>query len=72
MRQVVGCRDRPVRAGERLSERERRTLCELFASEPLIAEAWGLKERFRALYAAGDRVEAERRLELFLAAVSAQ
>jgi transposase len=62
-------RHRLLKARERLSERERRTLCELFAAEPVIAEAWGLKERFRAIYAAGDRVEAERRLELFLAAV---
>ncbi len=67
--ELFHARHRLLKARERLSERERRTLCELFAGEPLIAEAWGLKEAFRAIYAAGDRVEAERRLELFLAAV---
>jgi transposase len=39
-------------ARERLSEGQRRQLCELFAHEPLIAEAWGLKEAFRAIYRA--------------------
>jgi transposase len=38
-------------------------------TEPLIAEAWGLKEAFRAIYQTRDRDEAERRLELFFAAV---
>jgi transposase len=67
--ELFRARHRLLKVRERLSEREQRTLCELFAAEPLIAEAWGLKERFRAIYAASDRVEAERRLELFLAAV---
>lgn len=62
-------RHRLLRARERLSERERRKLCELFEREPLIAEAWGLKEAFRAIYSASHRAEAERRLERFLAAV---
>ena len=62
-------RHRLLRARERLSERERRKLCELFAREPLVAEAWGLKEAFRAIYRAGDRAEAEARLQRFLAAV---
>ncbi|KAA0265142.1 MAG: ISL3 family transposase [Acidobacteria bacterium] len=58
-----------LRARERLSERQRRRLCELFAADPLIAEAWGLKEALRAVYAAVDRAEAELRLDLFFAAV---
>lgn len=37
--------------------------------EPLIAEAWGLKEAFRSVYKAPDRQEAERRLDHFLGAV---
>jgi transposase len=63
-------RHRLLKARERLSERERRGLCELFEREPLIAEAWGLKEAFRAIYAAPDRAEAERRLDAFLEAVA--
>jgi transposase len=35
----------------------------------VVAEAWGLKEAFRAIYRAQGRVEAERRLERFLNAV---
>ncbi|MGH2961338.1 MAG: ISL3 family transposase [Solirubrobacterales bacterium] len=66
---IYHARHRLLRGRERLSERERRKLCELFEREPLIAEAWGLKEAFRAVYAASDRAEAERRLERFLAAV---
>jgi transposase len=63
--------DRPppaAKGGERVSESERR-LTELFEREPLIAEAWGLKESFRGISRAPDRVEAERRLEAFLGAV---
>jgi transposase len=56
-------------ARERLSERERRRLCELFATDPVIGEAWGLKEAFRAIYRGADRTDAEIRLEGFLAAV---
>jgi transposase len=67
--ELFHARHRLLKARERLSERERRSLCELFVAEPLLAEAWGLKEAFRAIYAATDRGEAERRLELFLAAV---
>jgi transposase len=66
--------DRPTvgwcEARERRSERERRRLAELFERDPIIAEAWGLKERFRDVYRADDRVEAQRRLEAFLAAVA--
>lgn len=63
-------RHRLLKARERLSERERRRLCELFEREPLIAEAWRLKESFRAIYRAEDRREAERRLDRFLASVT--
>ena len=59
-------RHRLLKASERLSERERRKLCELFGREPLLATAWGLKEGFRSIYRAPDRAEAERRLERFL------
>ena len=59
-------RHRLLKANERLTERERRRLIALFEREPLIAEAWGLKEAFRAIY---RRDEAERRLDHFLGAV---
>jgi len=62
-------RRRLLKGRERLSEQQRRSLCELFQREPLIAEAWGLKERFRAIYRSRDRAEAERRLRGFEAAV---
>jgi transposase len=62
-------RHRLLKARERLTGRERRRLSELFERDPMIAEAWGLKERFRDVYRASDRAEAEQRLELFLTAV---
>jgi transposase len=62
-------RHRLLKARERLTAHQRRQLCELFTHEPLIAEAWGLKEAFRSIYRAPDRDEAERRLDVFLAAV---
>jgi transposase len=62
-------RHRLLKARERLTERERRRLCALFEREPLIAEAWALKEAFRSIYRAEDRHEAEHRLDDFLAAV---
>jgi transposase len=65
---LFGARHRLLKGRERLSERERRLLCELVAREPLIGAAWGLKEAFRAIYRAPGRPEAERRLERFLAA----
>ena len=55
-----------LKGRERLSARERRRLCELFEREPLIAEAWGLKESFRAIYRAADRRQADEQLERFL------
>ena len=35
----------------------------------MLAEAWGLKERFRQIYAATSRAEAQQRLDAFLVAV---
>ena len=67
--ELYRARHRLLKASERLSERERRRLCELFEHEPLIAEAWGLKEAFRSIYKAPHCGEAERRLDRFLAAV---
>jgi transposase len=67
--ELLRSRHRLKRGAERLSERDRRKLCALFEHDPLIAEAWGLKEAFRSIYRAGDRAEAERRLDAFLAAV---
>jgi transposase len=67
--QLFRARHRLLKARERLSFQERRSLCELFQAEPLLAEAWGLKEAFRAIYRSTSRVEAEQRLERFLAAV---
>jgi transposase len=66
--ELYRARHRLPKARERLTSRERRRLAELFEHDPIIAEAWGLKERFRDVYRPGDRSEAERRLELFLAA----
>lgn len=66
--ELFHARHRLLKARERLSERERRALCQLFADEPLVAEAWALKEAFRAVYRARDRTEAKQRLESFLAA----
>jgi transposase len=67
--ELYRARHRLLKARERLTERERRRLSELFERDPIIAEAWGLKEAFRDVYRAGDRADAERRLEAFLAAV---
>lgn len=64
--ELYHARHRLLRGRERLSARDRQRLCELFQQEPLIAEAWGLKEAFRAIYHARDRREAEARLERFL------
>lgn len=68
-RDLFHARHRLLRARERLTERQRRQLCELFEHEPLLAEAWGLKEAFRSIYRSPSRHEAERRLDAFLAAV---
>jgi transposase len=62
-------RHRRLKASERLTERERRQLCALFERDPLLAEAWGLKEAFRTIYRAGSRADAHQRLLRFLTAV---
>ncbi len=33
-------------------------LCDLFAADPVIGAAWGLKEAFRSIYCAEARAEA--------------
>jgi transposase len=67
--ELYRARHRLLKAHERLTERDRGRLCELFAADPILAEAWALKEAFRAVYRASDRPDAERRLDHFLAAV---
>ena len=67
--ELYRARHRLLKARERLTEPERRRLCELFARDPILAEAWALKEAFRAIYRATSRPDAERRLDHFLAAV---
>ena len=59
-----------LRGRERLSEAQRSRLCELFAHDPMLAEAWWLKESLRSVYAAKDRAQATRRLDRFFAAVA--
>jgi hypothetical protein len=61
--ELYRARHRLLKARERLTHRDRRRLAELFEREPILAEAWGLKERFRDSYHAHDRIDAERRLE---------
>jgi transposase len=67
--ELYHARHRLLKAAERLSPRDRRSLCALFEREPLLAEAWGLKEAFRSIYKARDRAEAEQRLARFYIAV---
>jgi transposase len=67
--ELYRARHRLLKASERLSERDRRSLCALFEREPLLAEAWGLKEAFRSIYKARDRADTERRLQRFYLAV---
>jgi transposase len=67
--ELYQARHRLLKASERLGARERQRICELFERDPIVAEAWGLKEAFRAIYRASGRQEAERRLETFLEAV---
>ena len=55
--ELYRARHRLLKARERLTERERRRLSELFERDPIIAE-WGLKEAFRDVYRAGDRTDA--------------
>jgi transposase len=67
--ELYRARHRLRKASEQLSARDRRRLCALFAHDPLLAEAWGLKEAFRAVYRATNRADAECRLDRFLASV---
>jgi transposase len=67
--ELYRARRRLLKARERLSGSERRRLSELFATDPVIAEAWALKEAFRHIYNATSREHAEQRLNAFLAAV---
>jgi transposase len=67
-RELYQARHALLTGRERLSFRARRRLCELFEQEPMIAEAWALKESFRAIYRASSRAEATERLERFLLA----
>jgi transposase len=67
--ELYQARHRLLKASERLTERERKRLCDLFDRDPLLAEAWGLKEAFRRIYTASSRTEAQRRLDTFLLAV---
>ena len=53
--ELYQARHRLLKASERLTERERRRLCDLFARDPIVAEAWGLKEAFRHIYQAASR-----------------
>ena len=59
-----------LKASERLTERDRRRLCALFERDPILAEAWGLKETFRSIYRARDRAEAETHLAAFISGVA--
>jgi transposase len=68
--ELYRARHRLLKARERLTAHDRRRLCALFAQDPILAEAWALKEAFRAVYRATSRPEAERRLDAFLAAVN--
>jgi transposase len=56
-----------LRGKERLSESQRQRLCDPFVHDPVIAEAWWLKEALRSVYAAESRAEAEWRLDRFAA-----
>ena len=67
--ELYHARHRLLKASERLSQRERTRLCELFDRDPILAEAWGLKEAFRAIYQATSRTEGQQRLDTFLLAV---
>lgn len=67
--ELYHARHRLLKAAERLNTRERHRLCDLFARDPIVAEAWGLKEAFRDVYRASSRDDAEQRLDTFLVAV---
>jgi transposase len=67
--ELYHARHRLLKAAERLTPRERHRLCDLFARDPIVAEAWGLKEAFRDIYRATNRTEAQQRLDTFFLAV---
>jgi transposase len=67
--ELYHARHRLLKARERLTSQDERRLAELFASDPMIAQAWALKEAFRSIYQATSRQHAEQRLDEFLAAV---
>lgn len=67
--ELYRARHRLLKARERLTSHERRRLAQLFERDPIVAEAWGLKEAFRHIYVACDRTDAELQLDTFLAAV---
>ena len=59
-----------LRGKERLTESQRQRLCELFSHDPVIAQAWWLKELLRSVYAASDRAQATDRLDRLFAAIA--
>jgi transposase len=65
-RELYQARHALLTGRERLTHLGRQRLSELFQQEPLIAEAWALKEAFRAIYRSRDRRQAEQQLERFL------
>lgn len=67
-RRLYGARHLLLRGRERLSEGQRRRLCDLFVHDPVIAEAWWLKEALRSVYAAKSRAHAEQLLDRFFLA----
>jgi transposase len=67
--ELYHARHRLLKARERLRTSEREKLIELFREDPILAEAWGLKEAFRNIYRASTRAHAELRLDAFLQAV---
>lgn len=67
-RRLYGARHLLLRGRERLSERQRQRLCDLFAFDPVIAEAWWLKEALRSVYAAESRTQAGQLLDRFFLA----
>lgn len=60
-----------AKRASRLSERERERLRAVFDMKPKIEVAWLMKEAFAAIYDAPDRVEGERRLEVWVSNLEA-
>ena len=57
-----------LEASERLIARQREQLCQLVETDPVLAEAFGLKEAFRSIYQARNYPDAQRWLDTFLLA----